>query len=145
MSHATPPEPTTPDSEAASVQDVPTSFGVFNPVGWLMLGQPTQASADAVAAALHAAGWPGNEVLHFVPKETLAELEEMVENAGGMSGFGYEITLLARYVKLTKEGYRWLLAKVDSVDRAAEAAGIAKGLGATLAVHYRMLITEELI
>jgi hypothetical protein len=47
--------------------------------------------------------------LHFTPRESVSELEAMVENAGSMVGFGYEITLLRRYVALTHEGYRWLL------------------------------------
>lgn len=132
-------------SATASVLDVPTSFGVFNPVGWLMLGLPTQAGADATVPALQDAGWPSAEVLRFVPSETLSELQTLVDEAGPLAGFGYEITLLSRYVKLTREGYRWLLVKVDSLSLAATAARIAQGHGATLAVHYRRLMTEELI
>jgi hypothetical protein len=132
-------------SELASVADVPTSFGVFKPVGWLMVGVPSQALADALSSALLAAGWNGDAVQHFAPRETAAELDAMADNAGGMAGFGYEITLLRRYGALAKEGYRWLLVKVDGVDHAAAAAEIARQGGATLAVHYRMLTVEDLI
>lgn len=132
-------------SEAVSVEQVPTSFGVFNPVGWVMVGVPTQAAADALPAAFQARGWPGEGVLHFQPRETAAELEEMVGDAGALAGFGYEITLLRRYVALSQQGYRWLLVKVGGVEEAATAAELARSGGATLAVHYRALTVEELI
>jgi hypothetical protein len=45
-------------SNTTSSDLVPTSFGVFKPVGWLMIGLPTGAGADALAAALQSAGWP---------------------------------------------------------------------------------------
>ena len=132
-------------SDIASVEQLPTSFGVFKPVGWLMVGLPTQAGADALVIALQGASWPSAGLLPFTPSESQSELEAMVENAGSMAGFGFEITLLRRYVALTKEGYRWLLVKVDSAAHAAAAAEQARACGATLAVHYRMLTVEELI
>ena len=132
-------------SDIASVDHLPTSFGVFKPVGWLMIGLPTQAHADALVNALHGAGWEGAAVLHFTPSETLPELDAMLENAGAMAGFGYEITLLRRYVALTREGFRWLLVKVDDAAEAEAAADLARACGATLAVHYRLLTVEELI
>jgi hypothetical protein len=132
-------------SDVASVEGLPTSFGVFKPVGWLMVGLPTQANADALVLALQGAGWSGAGVLHFTPRETLPELEAMLENAGSMAGFGYEIALLRRYVALTREGFQWLLVKVDAAAQAASAAELARACGATLAVHYRLLTVEELI
>ena len=132
-------------SDLVSVEQVPTSFGVFKPVGWLMIGLPTQASADALAQAFEARGWSTEAVLHFQPRESQVELEAMAGDAGPLAGFGYEITLLRRYVALAKQGYRWLLVKVSGVEEAASAAEIARSGGATLAVHYRALTVEELI
>ncbi len=132
-------------SHSATSHLLPTSFGAFKPVGWLMIGLPTQALANALVATLEGAAWPAAEVQRFAPSESLPELEAMVENAGAMAGFGFEITLLRRYVSLARAGYCWLLVKADSVERAAAAAEIARGRGATLAVHYRMLTVEELI
>jgi hypothetical protein len=124
---------------------LPTSFGVFKPVGCVMIGLPTQAQADALVAALHDAGWASAAVLHFSPRESVSELQAMVDNAGSMAGFGYEITLLRRYLALALEGYRWLLVKVDDGDHAARSSELAQGCGATVAVYYRTLTIEELI
>jgi hypothetical protein len=131
--------------DAAGVDALPTSFGVFKPVGHVMMGLPTQPQADALVAALHDAGWPGSAVQQFSPRESVAELRTMVDNAGSLAGFGYEITLLRRYLSLTEAGYLWLLVKVDGNRLAADAAEVARACGATLAVHYRTLTVEELL
>jgi hypothetical protein len=131
--------------DAADADALPTSFGVFKPVGHIMLGLPTQAQVDASVASLHEAGWPPATVRQFSPRESVAEMRSMVDNAGGLSGFGYEITLLRRYLELTEAGYRWLLVRVDNRERAETAAGLAQGCGATVAVYYRTMMVEELI
>ena len=130
---------------AAEADALPTSFGVFKPVGYVMMGLPTQAQIDALVSALHGAGWSAPGVRQFAPRESAAELRAMVDNAGPLAGFGYEITLLKRYLALTEEGYRWLLVRADDSDRAAAAAALARASGATLAVYYRTLTVEELI
>lgn len=131
--------------DAAHADALPTSFGVFKPVGHVMMGLPTQGQVDALVAALHSAGWPGAGVQQFSPRESVAELRAMVDKAGPMAGFGYEIALLRRYLSLTLEGYRWLLVKADNAEAAEAAAKLARDCGATLAVHYRTLMVEELI
>lgn len=130
---------------AAEADALPTSFGVFKPVGYIMIGLPTQAQIDASVSALHGAGWSASGVRQFAPRESVAELRAMVDNAGPLAGFGYEITLLKRYLALTEEGFRWLLVQADDSEHAAEAAALARACGATLAIYYRTLTVEELI
>jgi hypothetical protein len=146
------PEGAEPDSatgavliNAAEAAGLPTSFGVFKPVGHVMMGLPSQAQLDALVTALHRAGWLTPAVRQFSPRETVDELRAMVGNAGPLAGFGYEITLLQRYLALAEKGYLWLLVQADDGERAAAAADIARTCGATLAVYYRMLTEEELI
>jgi hypothetical protein len=132
-------------SDTINKNDLPTSFGAFKPVGHLMIGVPAQTQADSLADALRAAGWEDDAVVPFTPRESIEEFAEMVENPSPLAGFGYEITLLRRYLALAREGCRWLLVKVDGTDHAAKAAEIARSHGALAAVHYRSLIVEELI
>ena len=132
-------------TDLISPDRVLTSFGTFKPVGHLILGLPANASLPALEAALIAADWPGESLLHFAPGRSVAEFEAMVGDAGAMAGFGYEITLLHRYLALSREGYRWLLVKVDDGAHAVAAADLARVHGAGLAVYYRTLVTEELL
>lgn len=129
----------------AQADALPTSFGVFKPVGYVMLGLPTQAQIDALVPALHGDGWPASGVRQFAPLESVAEWRAMIDKAGPLAGFGYEITLLKRYLALTEEGYQWLLVQAVDSERAAAAAALARASGATLAVYYRTLTVEELI
>jgi hypothetical protein len=130
---------------AAAAQSLPTSFGVFKPVGHVMTGLPTQAQLDALVATLHGAGWPVSGVRQFSPRESVAELRAMVDNAGPLAGLGYEITLLKRYLALAEMGTQWLLVQAEDSERAARVAEAARSCGATLAVYYRTLTVEELI
>jgi hypothetical protein len=130
---------------AAEAQALPTSFGVFKPVGHVMTGLPTQAQLDALVAALHSAGWPDSGVRQFSPRDSVAELRAMVANAGPLAGLGYEITLLKRYLALAEKGAKWLLVQADDSERAATVGEVARNCGATLAVYYRTLTVEELI
>jgi hypothetical protein len=132
-------------NDAITKDELPTSFTAFNPIGHLMLGLPGTEQLAALSAALRANGWSGESLVEFTPREGVEEFAELIDNAGPLVGFGYEITLARRYLKLSREGYRWLLVKVDDSEAAARAAEIARANGATLAVHYRLLIAEELI
>lgn len=133
------------DDGALTSLALSTTFGMFKPVGHVMIGLPTAAEVDVLVSVLHHAGWPAASLLDFRPQDSVAELEAMVESAGAMSGFGYEITLLRRYLALTREGQCWLLVKVDGAEQASEAADFARRHGAQLAVWYRTLTVEELI
>jgi hypothetical protein len=131
--------------ETGQATALPTSSGAFKPVGHVMLGVPAQAQADALALALHAAGWSAANVRQFSPAQSGAEFQAMIDGAGPLAGFGYEITLLQRYVALTADGYRWLLVRAEDAEHAAQAAEIAQAGGATQAVYYKSLTIEELI
>lgn len=129
----------------AASESVPASFRDFEPVGHVMVGLPTQGDVDALVQALHGAGWAQDSLERFTPKESVDELQSLVDGAGPLAGFGFEITLLRRYLDLARNGYCWLLVKVDGTDAAATVARHAAACHATLAVHYRSLVVEELL
>ncbi|MCV2352028.1 hypothetical protein [Paucibacter sp. Y2R2-4] len=129
----------------ADAEALETSFGVFNPVGHVMTGAQTQDQIDALIQALHRAGWSPSALRQFSPHESRAEFQAMVDKAGPLAGFGYEITLLRRYLAMTEEGYRWLLVKAKNIEHAAEAAKVAGACGASLAIYYRLFTVEELV
>jgi hypothetical protein len=125
--------------------DLPTSFGTFKPVGHVMVGLPTLDALRAARAELRERGWPEDELVLFAPAESVEAMQALVDNASGLAGLGYEITMMRRYIELAQQGFRWLLVKVDDSEAAAEVAEVVKRHGATLAAHYRTLTVEELI
>jgi hypothetical protein len=132
-------------NETITKDELPTSFGSFNPVGHVMVGLPEAGQVDALKDALRGAGWQSDALVTFTPGEAIAKFAAMTENQSDAAGFGYEITLQLRYLRLAREGYGWLLVKVDNADDALRVADTARAHGATQAVHYRMLVVQELI
>lgn len=136
----------TPTSdEPVTAENAPVSFGVFNPQGKVVLGLPSQAQAEALAADLLEAGWPADDVVAFMPPGTGGDLSKMAESASAIADFGYERTLLNRYRDMTQRGVHWLLVTVKDLDHAQQLATMAKAQGAEMATYYRRFATEELI
>jgi hypothetical protein len=144
---ATPPEQTDPISPPAGDPDGAhaTSFGTFKPVGHVMLGLPDRPSLLALKSELANAAGPGYAAEELTPTESTQEMLALIENASPLAGFGYEMTLMRRYVALAQKGYSWLVVKVNSDEEAADLANRAKARGATLAVRYGHLTVEDLI
>jgi hypothetical protein len=132
-------------TETLSTDTTATSFGVFKPVGHVMVGLPLPGQLLALVRRLRSAGWSAETLLRFDAGEAVPELETMVAGAGVLAGFGYEITLLRRYLALTRKGYGWLLVQAEDAERAQAVAAFARDCGARVAVHYRTLSVEELI
>lgn len=132
-------------SDTITREHLPTSFGTFKPTGHVMMGLPSMGQVESLTAALREAGWQAGELVIFTPRESSAEMDALVDAASPLAGFGYEITLQRRYIELARQGYGWLLVKAEDTDTASRAAAIAREHGATLAVHYRLLVVEELI
>lgn len=128
---------------ATRKRELPTSFGSFKPVGHLLLGLPDDATLERVREALQREGFAGDDVVQFTPRESAEEMARMIDGASPIAGFGYEITLMRRYLKLARDGYRWLLVHCESEERARFVAELAQPLGAGAAVHYRRLVEEE--
>ncbi len=122
-----------------------TSFGTFKPVGHVMVGLPDRQALNELKKALNAPGVPGLAADELTPTESADEMQALIDNASPLAGFGYEITLMRRYVKLARQGSSWLIVKTDSDEDAQRVAELAKSLGATLAVRYGMLLVEDLI
>jgi hypothetical protein len=132
-------------NETTEVLNDHTSFGTFKPVGHVLLGVKPDGDRDALIGALRASGIGNPSMTVFTPRETVAEMKDMIDDASILAGFGYEITAMRRLVKLSIEGFRWLLVKVDDLEAAQKAAEVAKANDVPLAWYYRMLTVEELI
>lgn len=129
----------------ATLDQLPTSFGSLKPIGHVLLALPSRSQRDTVRQALADDGWPADETLLFDPTDAATELQALIDNASGMAGFGYEITLMRRYLELARGGASWLLVKVDDDDDAQRVGKLARLYGALSAVHYRTLTVEDLL
>jgi hypothetical protein len=121
------------------------SLGAFNPVGHAVLAFADDKAAGEAAKAALDAGFGAADVLVFTSAELFPDLQEMMRNASGAAGFGYEITLMRRYMTLAGEGAGWVVVYSPDEAQVVKVTEIAKRFAALSAVHYGRLLHEDLI
>ena len=121
------------------------SLGAFNPVGHTVLAFADDKAAGEAAKAVQEAGFGAADILVFNSGELFPDLNEMMRNASGAAGFGYEITLMRRYMTLAGEGAGWVVVYSPDEAQVVKVTEIAKRFAALSAVHYGRLLHEDLI
>lgn len=121
------------------------SLGAFNPVGHAVLAFENDAAAAKARQALVDAGVHDDDILVYTAQELFPNLKDMMRDASGAAGFGYEITLMRRYMTLASEGAGWLVVYAPEEAQIAQVAAVAKSKGARSAVQYGRLLHEDLI
>jgi len=128
-----------------TLADMPQSLGTFKPVGHVMIALPEGEPVRQAAQALLDAGFEADDILHFDSEEGQVRMREMIEHSSEAAGFGYEITLMRRYQKLSDEGHRWLLVYAPQDEETDQVTAVAKRFGAPMAVKYHRLAVQDLI
>ena len=121
------------------------SLGALNPVGNAVLAFASDAVAANAKAALLQAGFGDADILSYTSGELFPNLDEMMRKASGAAGFGYEITLMRRYMTLASEGCGWLVVYAPDEAQTAKVQDIARQFAAKSAVRYGMLASEDLV
>ena len=121
------------------------SLGAFNPVGHAVLAFADDKAAGEAAKAAADGGFGADDVIVYTSAELFPDLKDMMRNASGAAGFGYEINLMRRYMTLAGEGAGWVVVYSPEESQVAKVTEIAKRFGARSAVHYGRLLHEDLI
>jgi len=121
------------------------TLGTFNPVGHIVLAFVDEAAAASAAQALHEAGLEAADVLAFSSAELRPPLEALLRASSGAAGFGYEVTLVRRYIDLANQGAGWLVVRAPDDDVTGRVQAIARRFEARAGVRYHRLASEELI
>nr|WP_312372332.1 hypothetical protein [Delftia acidovorans] len=123
----------------------PRAYGVFKPVGHMVVSFPTAAQADDGVAALQALERPARDIRRYSDREMLAQIEEDLRQASPVAAVGQELNLVKAHQALAERGYHWLVVRVDNDEAARTAADALKAAGAERAQLYGRFIIEELI
>ena len=122
------------------------SLGAFNPVGHAVLAFADDKTArPRRRRRLRDAGFGAEDIIVYTSAELFPDLKEMMRNASGAAGFGYEITLMRRYMTLAGEGAGWVVVYSPDEAQVVKVTDVAKRFGARSAVHYGRLLHEDLI
>jgi len=125
--------------------DIRNTSGILNPVGHVVLAFADDAATAQAVQALQSAGFAPEDMLVYTAAEATPRLRERVRTASEVAGFGYEITLMRRYLAFAEAGAGWVVVYAPSDAAAAKVAEIARRHGARCAVRYHRLASEELI
>lgn len=125
---------------------LPRSFGVFKPVGHVVVSLPSAQQAAAAQQALREqAIVPPQAITPYTDGEMLAQIDEDLAQASPVAAIGQELNLVRAHRELALRGYHWLVVKVSGNAQAAQLASCVKGFGAERAQHYGNFVIEELI
>src|SRR4030081_2258226 len=90
-------------------EDIRRASGILNPVGHIVLAFKDDAVTTKAVEALHALGFIDADILAYTAEEATPRLRERVRTASGAAGFGFEITLMRRYLAFAESGAGWLI------------------------------------
>jgi hypothetical protein len=125
--------------------DAMRTLGALNPVGHAIVVFASDAVAADAKAALLQGGFAPEDIVSYTAGELFPNLNEMMRESSGAAGFGYEITLMRRYMTLASEGCGFLVVYVPEDAQAAKVTEVAKRLAAKSAVRYGRLASEDLV
>ncbi|GAA0769102.1 hypothetical protein LRH25_03055 [Ideonella azotifigens] len=132
-------------TSSTSNTEHPTSFGVFKPVGHVVISFPSADQAQAARAAIEQTGLPPGDVHFYTARAMLQQIEHDLACASSIAAIGQELNLIKAHQALAERGYHWLVVKAKGTDHAREIADLVKPLGAERAQLYGRFIIEEMI
>ncbi len=98
-------------------QEYNKTFGVFKPVGHVVISFPTADEARATARELDKLDVQGDAVRFLTDREMLAQIDGDLENASPLAGVGQELNLIKSHQALAEEGFHFLVVRAKTTSR----------------------------
>lgn len=126
-------------------QDDQRSFGVFKPVGHVVVSFPSADQSSQARQALLAAGFDTGHVRPISATDMVAQAERDLERGSSLAAIGQEMNLVRAHLALAQRGYHFLVVKTPRDAQAVQVADLVAAHGAERAQLYGNFIVEELI
>jgi hypothetical protein len=123
---------------------IPTTFGVFKPVGHTLIAFHTEDECQSAAKALTALGFPEASMVHYSAAEMAAQVDAQLLAASPLASFGYELDLIRVHGELAKKGCCFLVVEAPTEILSAQVAELVRTLRPATAQHYGSLLIEDL-
>lgn len=121
------------------------SFGVFKPVGHLIVSLPSGPQADEAQRALPGLGVADEAVHRMSDVQMLEQIDHDLQRASPLAGVGQELNLIKSHREMALRGHHWLVIRVKNDAEAERIAEALRGHGAESAQLYGAFIIQELI
>ena len=125
--------------------DRPEAYGVFKPVGHVIIALPSAQDAKGAKSALLGVGFEEADIVAYTPEQMKRQADIDIHQAGVLAGIGQELNLVKAHRELAIKGHSFLMVRAPKDEQAQRVADIAKRFNATRAQSYGRLLIEELI
>jgi len=123
----------------------PTSFGVFKPVGHVLMSFATASQSDLAVTALREAGFGESDISRYTPDEMRDQAQSDIGNASGLASLGQDLNLVKAHLALAQLGQSFVVVGAADDEQVQRVTEVAERLQATRAQRYGMLVIEELV
>lgn len=123
----------------------PRSFGVFKPVGHIVVSFRDAAQALAAIGQLHDDGFEDADISHYSAAQMRAQVDDDLRRSNPLASIGQDMNLIEKHGELADAGCDFLVVRAHDADRAERIAVVARRLHAVTAQRYGPFIVEELI
>jgi hypothetical protein len=123
----------------------PEAYGVFKPVGHVIVAFPEDEDSQGALAELLRSGFKVADIVAYTPAEMKAQADIDIDQAGLLAGIGQELNLVKAHRELATQGHYFLVVHAPGDDATAKVADIARRFRAVRAQKYGRLMIEELI
>lgn len=123
----------------------PESFGVFKPVGHIVMAFRTTGALQSASGALQAQGFAPTALVRYTSQEMVEQVDAELRNASPLASFGHELALIKGYRELAAGGCSFLVVHAPEETQVAQVTAIANSMRAVTAQRYGSLIIEEMV
>ena len=125
--------------------DLPRSFGVFAPVGWVVIAFPGEREAAYARDALVTGGYEADEIVTFGSGEVIKDIETHQDDVSLLAYLGPEPAFQARHFEYARQGCAFLVVFAPTDAEAERVSRVARRFGARIAHKYNRRTVQELI
>lgn len=125
--------------------DVPETFGVFNPVNHVVIAFPSSRALDGAVQALEQAGLSAQSLVQYTPEEMIRQSDAELAKASPLAAVGQELNLVKAHRELAAKGHCFLVVPAGDDDQLDTIRRVAEQHGAVRAQRYGRVMIEELI
>ena len=125
--------------------DLPQAFGVFKPVGHVVVSFEAVDDATAAADLLLERGFSAEDLVRYTPQQMLAQVDTDLAQASPLASIGQELNLIKAHRELAERGYSFVIVHAPSDDKVEQVTEVARRTRAYTAQSYGRSIIEELI
>lgn len=126
-------------------QHIPESFGVFKPVGHVVVTLRTAGDLQRAEAALQEQGFDASEIVRYTPQEMIDQVNAEVERASPLAAIGQDLNLIKEHRDHARAGCSFLVVHAPEQAHVDKVHAVAHRLKAVAAQRYGRFVTEELI